>query len=141
MTDNFVFDSNIIVYAYDNNEKSKQKHCIELLERVFKGEAIGIVTNQVLAEVFHVLTRKVEQPDTENAVNIVKGIKESNNWTKINYTAETVIKAASTAASIKLSIWDCLIAETMLENGFNKIYTENIKDFNKIQKINAVCPF
>ncbi|HLD85601.1 MAG TPA: PIN domain-containing protein [archaeon] len=141
MTGSFVFDTNIIVYAYDNSEKPKQKFCLPLVEKVFSGEITGIVSNQVLAEIFHVLSRKVENPDPENAMNIVKGIQESENWTKINYNSGTVIKAASTANSLKMMLWDCLIAETMLENNFNSIYTENLKDFNKIQKINAICPF
>jgi len=40
----------------------------------------------------------------------------------------------------KVSIWDSLIAETALENGIVKIYTENLKDFKKIPGLKVVNP-
>lgn len=39
-----------------------------------------------------------------------------------------------------MKFWDVMLAAAMLENGVNKIYTENTKDF-KIPGIKAVNPF
>lgn len=65
---------------------------------------------------------------------------KSVNWTKINYSADTLEQAMNTAINQKVDFWDALIAETMKENGIVKIYTENEQDFMKIPGIKVVNP-
>jgi len=135
------YDSNILVYAFDESEPLKKKKCEKLVLAVFNGRAKGIVSNQVLAEVFFILTQKVRKPISgEKAVRVVFGFLKSTNWIKINYSFETVAKAAKQTSKHKTHFWDTLIAETMLENQVCKIFTENEKDFSKIKQIKAVSP-
>ena len=141
MSDEVFFDTNIIVYAYDASEPMKQKICARLLERVYEKEIIGIVSNQILGEVFKALTENIENPiSIENAEVIVGSIVESENWIKINYDHDTVKKAILTVKLNNVPFWDTLIAETMRENGFVKIYTENEKDFKKIPNMRVINP-
>lgn len=141
MSDELFFDTNILVYAYDVSEIEKQKKCASLMEKVFEGKTIGIVSNQVLGELFKGLTENIEMPlSLENAELIIKDIIQSDRWVKINYDAETIKKAIVTVKSFKVPFWDALIAETIKENGINKICTENEKDFKKISGIKVVNP-
>ena len=95
---------------------------------------MAVVSNQVLAEFFTVVTTKIEEPiSTANAKIIVDGIIDSLHWKKINYTSKTVSKAIENSIKEKAVIWDSLIKETMLENNVYTIITENTKDFTSRQ--------
>lgn len=136
-----LIDTNILVYAYDTFDKKKHEKCKKPVEAAFKGEGSYAVSNQILAELFFVLTRKLKKPFAlEEAEIIVSGIADSINWVKINYVHETVKKAITLSKTNNISIWDSLIVVTALENGITTIYTENAKDFKEIAKINAVNP-
>lgn len=133
------FDTNVLVYAFDEAEPQKRSRCKKLVETVFEGNLLGVISNQVLAELFFVLTEKIEKPiNKEKAQTIVEGFIESINWKKINYSINTVKKATKSAVSKKIHFWDALIAETMTENELFTIYTENAKDFKKIRNIKAI---
>lgn len=141
MKDEFFFDTNIIVYAYDTSETNKQKICARLLENVYKNEIVGIVSNQVLGEIFKTLTGKIEMPiKVEDAELLIENIIESDKWIKINYNHETIRRAIITVKLYKVSFWDVVIGETMKENGIVKIYTENEQDFRKIPGIEVINP-
>lgn len=139
MKDESFYDTNIIYYAYDENEPAKKVICEKLIEDIFLGNSFGVISNQVLGELFKALIEKLKI-DVEKAEKILNGIIDSENWIKINYNIETIRKAIITVRLYKVSFWDCLIAETMKENGIVKIYTENEKDFKKILGIKAINP-
>ena len=139
--DTILVDTNIIVYAYDTFDKKKHEICKDVIEAGFRGELKLAVSNQILAELFFVLTKKLKNPfSPEDAESIVIGIADSINWTKINYTHETAKKAVSISKNSLTSFWDMLIAATALENDISQIFTENTKDFEKIQKMSAKNP-
>jgi len=141
MTDEFAFDTTIIVYAYDKAEEEKRAKCLSLLERIFDGESNGVVTNQILAETYYVLTQKVSNPiSAEDARIIVSGIVNSNNWIKLDYNSMSVAKATKISSDLKIPFWDALIAITLIENGVFRIYTENEKDFQKIPGLKVINP-
>lgn len=137
-----LYDSNILVYAYDKSEGKKHLLCQQLVAGVFSGEHTGIVTNQVLAETYHVLTRDMKlgmDPDT--ARKTILDFILSNKWTKINYTHETLSRAMIASSVHGVPFWDSLIAETAKENGITTILTENDADFKRISGIRAINPF
>lgn len=141
MSDEVCFDTTILVYAYDESYREEREACKKLVGMVFSGELRGVVTNQILAELFNVLTKKIEKPlGTETSEIIVNSFIESDNWKKINYSHETVRKAINTTKKSKAHFWDCLIAETMKDNGIENLYTENEKDFRKIRGVTLINP-
>lgn len=94
-----------------------------------------------MAELFSVFTTKMKRPlDADIAEKIVQDFIDSGNWVKINYYERTVKIAMFTSKNFNASFWDTLIAETMKENGINKIYTENEDDFKKIPGIKVINP-
>lgn len=136
----FFFDTCVLVHAYDANETEKRASAKELVEKVFRGKLKGAVSNQILGELFFVLTTRKNVTKTD-AENIFLGILESENWSKINYNTNTVKSAINTSKNIGVKLWDVVIAETAKENGITKIITENEKDFSKIPGIKVVNPF
>jgi len=141
MSDEIILmDTNLLVYAYDTFDRKKHDKCKTLVEDTFKGERRLAVSNQILSEMFYVLTQKLKNPlSLDDAYAIVFGIIDSANWIKINYSHETVKKALMIVKNQNASFWDSLIVATALENGITKIYTENTKDF-KMPDAQAINP-
>lgn len=134
-----LFDTSILVYAYDKSEPVKREICSKLVEEVFNKERAGYISNQILAELYFVLTEK-KGLTKEEAKTIVSNFIESNSWMKVDYDTETVKQAMNSSKTIDVIFWDILIAETMKENGIDIIYTENENDFKKIPGIKVINP-
>ena len=136
-----IIDTNLIVYAFDLSETRKRNVCKKLIEDVFKGKRKMYISNQILGEFFNVVTRFVKRPlSIEHAKEIVKGIIESENWIKVNYTVKTIEKALGLVEKFNIGFWDALIVATMMENDIDVIYTENEKDFKKVPGIKVINP-
>lgn len=126
-------DTNILAYAFDESDPHRRKHCADLVRAGFQGEANYCVSNQILGELFIVLTRKVGKPlAREQASTLIDGFIDSPKWTKLTYTHATIKMTLNSLETINTSFWDMLIAETMREAGLRTIYTENKKDFERI---------
>ena len=142
MKDDVIFDTNILVYAFDNSEKQKNIKAKSLVLDVQNNSINGVITNQILGELFNVLTTKVRCGITyKEASLIINDFVFSDKWHKINYTYNTVEKAAEMSWKLNKPFWDTLIIMTALENNINKIYTENLKDFTEIGGIKIINPF
>lgn len=144
MSDKAFVDTNILVYSYEkiSSDQEKCKICLDIVLRCFRGEMQLSVSNQILAEFFHVSTRKSEHPLTgEEAKSLIGFLLLSTCWTKVNYDIHTLFNAVEIATRYSLKIWDALIAATMIENNIFTIYTENEKDFLKIPGITVINPF
>ena len=108
------FDANILAYAFDESDPRRKEKCGTLVKAGFQGENACLVSNQVLAELFAVLTRHAKSPlSEENAGVIVNGFIDSSKWTKLNYTHLTIKRALIDIETINTSFCDLLIAETM----------------------------
>lgn len=142
MQENHFYDTSVLVYAYDNSEREKQGVAKQYLKRIFGGNETGVLSTQVLAEFFNVVTTKFTLPlPAEEAESVIKDFLVSDHWIKLNYTDATLRKAMAISFKYNVQIWDALIAETMKENEVNTIITENEKDFRIIPGIKALNPF
>ncbi|MBI4181387.1 MAG: PIN domain-containing protein [Candidatus Aenigmarchaeota archaeon] len=135
-----LIDTNILVYVIDNQDARKREACKREVDRLIaSGQAV--ISNQVLAELFSVLTSKIGIPlPSEEAARVVRGFAESPAITKLTYTAETVVKAANLSAERRIPFWDALLAATMLEAGVFTICTEDEKDFSRVPGLKVVNP-
>ncbi len=140
MKDRIFFDTNIICYSFDINEPTKRKICREFMIKVLRGEIIGVVSNQVLGEIFNATINKFKVKPVE-AKTIVQGIIQSSKWQKVNYTQETVNSATESFEYSGIPFWDLVIIETLRENNISKIITENERDFVKADGIKVINPF
>ena len=134
-------DTNILVYAYDTTDHKKHKIAKELIAKCWKKEIKYILSVQTLAEFFIVITKKVQNPlSEEQAKQIIKDITKFSSWKIINYSERTVVKAIEIHKKIKKHFWDALLSATIMEEGIERIYTENIKDFT-LEGLQPINPF
>lgn len=140
MSDRLFFDTNVILYAYDTSEPRKREAASELLEKTFGGAINGVVSNQVLGEVFSAAVGKLGV-QYDKASIIVRSIIASRRWEKVDYTHMTIRRALERYARGRTRFWDAVIVETMMENGITAIVTENVKDFKGLAGIHVLNPF
>ena len=133
------FDTNILYYTFDETEPEKRKISEKLIEKVFNQEIVGVISNQILGELFN-SSPKLEIPLDKIKI-FVKYLINSEKWYKINYTQYTIEHAMNNFEKSKAPFWDLLIGETMKENGIIEIVTENEKDFESIPGIKVTNPF
>ena len=139
MEDEIFYDTNVLYYAYDLPEPEKRKNYKSLVSKVFLGYAKGVISNQILVELYTALTRKLGV-ESDTARVIVDSFITSENWRKVSYSNMTVKAALEISKAFRAPFLDSLIAETMKENGINQIITENEKDFIRIPGIKLKNP-
>ncbi len=140
MRDKIFFDTNILVYAYEDNQSEKRRVCLDLVQGVFDTEIAGVISNQVLGEFSNIMVNKVDI-GIAGAELTVKDLTDSKHWTKISYGPDTVKNALSTCRAYGIRFWDSVIVETMKENGITEIITENERDFGGVPGIKVTNPF
>ena len=138
----FLVDTNILVYAYDKSDIKKHLICSKIIEKCWNEDVKYTISIQNLVEFFSIVTSKIKKPlDEITAKGIVDDIINFPNWIILNYNKTTIIRAINIKINNKTSFWDSLLIARMLENNVFNIYTENEKDFNKVNNINVVNPF
>ena len=142
MQDDKFIDTSVLVYAFDNADQKKHAITTNFINNILNKGGRVIVSNQVLLELYNVLTRFISKPlAAEEAKSIILDFFDSQDWIKLDYSTSTTKRAITVATDIKVSIWDVLIAETMRENDIYVIVTENEKDFRRIPGITVENPF
>ncbi|OWP53188.1 PIN domain family protein [Candidatus Micrarchaeum sp.] len=141
MAADLFFDTSVIVYAFDSSEVEKHSIASKMIGKAMN-EGNGVISSQVLLELYNVLTRFVTNPlPREDAERIIKDFAGASSWRKLDYGVSTAVSAVETSVRLKTNIWDTLITETMKENNVYTIVTENEKDFKKIKGIRVINPF
>jgi len=137
MNDEIFIDTNVLFYAFDVADEKKRAVAKKIIKEITDGKKSGVISNQVLAELFSNLTKKAKNPlEKETAQAIINGFIDSTQWKKVNYTEKTVSRAIESSLAENMHFWDALICETMLENKVYLIFTENTKDFrSKLLKV------
>jgi hypothetical protein len=131
-----ILDTNILVHAH-NRSSPKQEKASDILGRVLRKELEAVITPQILHEFYSVITSSnhVERPlRPREASEICADLLESPDMEKVMPSLMTSRTAFQLAGDLGLKgsqIFDCLLAVTANENGIEKIYTENTKDFEK----------
>ena len=139
MVDTKGFDTSVLVYAFNADEKEKHQKALELLENVYKGEFKGFLSIQNLNELFYVITRK-NIKNIKEAEEIIKNIIGSNKWIVKDIGKGTTLLAINLTKNNSKNFWDNLIAANLILNDVREIYTEDTKGF-KSELIKVIDPF
>ena len=78
--DDFLIDSNILIYAFDKDEKEKNLAAIKILERILNGELKIFLSTQNLSEFYYNVTKKIKKPlEITEAKEIISGLISLSN--------------------------------------------------------------
>jgi len=134
------FDTNILIYSYDNSNKVKHKTAFDLVSNLLSKEDITIST-QVVNEFIVVMTNKVKRPlSIEGVEKIVARFKE--NFEIRETGIEDIYKAISIYKKHKFSYWDSLIVATAINTNSRILYSEDMQDGQVIEnRLRVINPF
>lgn len=130
------FDTNILVYADDNDVPVKQRRARDLVAE-HRRTGTGVVSLQVLQEYFVTVTRKL-QVDPRLARRKVELIAEFD----VAAPEITDILAAIDLHRLHgFSFWDGLILRAAKQSGCRVLLSEDFQEGREIDGIHVVNPF
>lgn len=139
MTNKYLIDTNILVYAFTDIEPNKQPIVKELLKNLVTNNENLNISIQNIVEFTKITKVKFSKPITDERLDEILS-KFRINFNIINYDINT-IKNISKYLKDSTDFFDCLLVATMQDYDIDTIITENEKDFKKIKNLNIVNPF
>ncbi len=137
-----LFDSNVLVYAHNQDSLSHSK-AVKLITEVAKGGVFGILTFQNLLEFYSVITdkRRLSNPVTPKlATELVNRYLYSP--FEIIYpnidTNKIIVELLKKNQFKDGQIFDVYLIATMLSNNIRRIVTANVSDFKKFDSISVL---
>jgi predicted nucleic acid-binding protein len=140
MTDKIFLDTNIFVYSIDSSAREKRKRNIarEIIKENIQNES-GVISIQVLQEFYQVSTRKIEVPlSTEEALEFLHYIAILET---VKPDFALLVAAIQLQKKYNLSFWDTLILQAAKTAGCSMVYSEDLQDGIKIEKMTIENPF
>jgi len=139
MSARFFLDTNVFVYAFDNNAPSKAKKAGDLIRRAADtGE--GIVSYQVVQEFFSVAFRRFAQPMTvaeaeQYLTTVLRPLLAVHSSPAIYFEALRIRERH------RISWYDSLIVAAAMEGRCEKLYSEDLQPGRKLEGIEIENPF
>lgn len=131
------FDTNVLVYAVDQEEPEKSATASALAEEhLVDGD--GAISVQVLRE-FYVSSRRLRHPLTDEQAGEM--VRYFSTFRTLVESAEMVLSAASRSRTISISLWDALIVEAALAAGADTLLTEDLQHGQVIEGLRVHNPF
>ena len=128
-------DTNVVVYAFDRADPSRQRVAIEVLE----GNERLVVSSQVLLETWSVLTRKLAEPLDEHQASEV--IDRLCTLPVVSTDPQLVQQAIQISVRFDISIWDAMIVEAARAAGCRRILSEDFQAGQNFEGVVIENPF
>ena len=139
MNGRFLVDTNVLVYAYDRSEPEKQIRALEVLDRLAETQR-GVITAQVMAEFFVVVTRKIPAPlSPAQAMERLQNYWLS--WQVLDLTPMIVLEAARGVRDHRFSYWDAQIWAAARLNQIPVVMSEDFNSGSTREGVSFVNPF
>jgi len=129
-------DTNVLIYAHDGRDADKQAKSVSLLSSLPDAVLLWQVACEYLAA-----SKKLEPLgfDPSQAWQDVEDLGRI--WTVIMPEWSTLDTAHRPVKRFSLSFWDAMIVATCLENGIDKLYSEDMGSPATIDGLTLVNPF
>jgi predicted nucleic acid-binding protein len=131
-------DTNILVYARDAGESSKQPLAADVLRLLWETRR-GRISPQVLQEYYVTVTRKLRPGLTKEAAR--DDIRALHAWQPVAPSAATFAKAWEIEDRAGFSWWDSLIVASALESRCTILLSEDLQDGQEIDSLQIRNPF
>jgi predicted nucleic acid-binding protein len=138
MSDKAFFDTNILVYAFDQSEPEKGEIARKLIYD-YGCQGNLILSTQVLQEFYVATTRMGKKMlSLEDAEEIVNDFAE---YPLIQIDRVIISRAMKRHQSKNFSFWDSLIVEAALESGATTLFSEDMHNGLVIGSLTICNPF
>ena len=139
MTVRAFLDTNILVYLFDGNAPDKQRSAADLVATLDAGQAVRVVSTQVLQETYSAVTRKLGvKPST--ALEALRLMGNAGFQVQV-IDPPLIWRAATRSSEDRISFWDALIVESALTAQCTRLYSEDLQAGRKFNGLEVVNPF
>jgi predicted nucleic acid-binding protein len=131
-------DTNVLVYAHDRSEPARQSVAQAVLEQLWV-DRTGVLSTQVLQELYVVATRKLDPPMRRAAARELVALY--GEWPVVQVDVALVVSASELEERHTLSFWDALIVEAARCAGATRLLTEDLQQGRRIGGVSIENPF
>ena len=132
------FDTNVLLYMYDDDEPQKKVRAIEVFERAVE-DNLAVLSTQVLQEFYVNVTRRLAVPlSPERAVARVRDFAL---LPLVRVDEAMIIAAIERHRSMSFSFWDALVIEAALKVNSGRLLTEDLQHGQRIGDLTVENPF
>jgi len=137
MTEPIFVDTNIWVYAVDTADPDKRRLALELTSPAAGRDLV--VSTQVLAEFYAVVTRKLAVPVAAEDAEAM--VRELAVLPVVATDASLLLSAISASRAWQISIWDALILRAADVAGCRRLLSEDLADGTTYGSVVVENPF
>ncbi len=130
MRSDVFIDSNILVYAHDEDAGAKRTKAKELIGSFWRRREVPSVSVQVLQEVHVNLVRKGVSQD-ESAARVSRYLQ----WRVIENTRALFLRSLEIQQRWQLSHWDALIVAAAVAAQASELWTEDLNEGQLIEGV------
>jgi predicted nucleic acid-binding protein len=132
------FDSNVLVYLFDDSHPTSQSKALARLRHAMKHERV-VVSTQVLHEFVNVVTRKLKPGLTMDEAR--DRVAQFCQFDVVGSNSVSVQAAMILVQQHKISWWDALILEAALRSDADVLVSEDGQHGRRFGKLVVENPF
>lgn len=137
MTAKRFFDTNVVIYAYDDSEPTKQAMARSLLLNA-AATTTGVISTQVLGEFFHATVVRRPLLTVANARTALRALSHLHVAT---IPPSLVERAVDLHERFQLRYWDALIIATAKHEGCDEVLSEDMNHGQNYDGVRVTNPF
>lgn len=128
-------DTNVLAYAFDHHDQARRRTAKRVLRELAASRS-GVVSTQVMQELYSVLTRKLAiEPRAAR-----RAVAGAAHYEVVTLTPGMVLEAIDCAALEHLSIWDSLVIIAAAAARCEEVLTEDLNPGQVIRGVRVVNP-
>lgn len=131
-------DTNVLAYAHDTSDHRRQPVAAALLDELWRARE-GVLSTQVLAEFYVVVTRKFDPPMSRRDARALVDAYAA--WPVVQVDPPLVVAASALEERHSLSFWDALIIEAARRAGADRLVSEDLQHGRRIAGLTIHNPF
>lgn len=132
------FDTNVLVYLFDADDRDKQAEAREIL-RQSAADGRVLLSTQVLQEFYVSVTRKLAEPLSEEEAT--RAVRDLARFPVVQIDPTLILAAIDGSRRYRFSFWDALIIQAAIQGGADALYTEDLQHGQVVDGLRITNPF
>jgi predicted nucleic acid-binding protein len=138
MSDRTFVDTNILVYAHDLDAGKKHEVAKAKVTELWESQS-GVISTQVLQELYVTLTRKIPSP--LNRAQVRRILNNYLAWDVAVNDGSVILQASEIEEAYSISFWDAMVVAAASMKNAAIILTEDLNEGQQLEGITIVNPF
>ena len=138
MPEKVFVDSNVLIYAHDQDAGTKQQRAADCLRKLWDTDS-GRLSTQVLQEFYVNVTQKIKKPLGRDLAREV--VRNYGLWVESPITPITIVRASEISDIWRLAFWDSMIVAAAEQDGAAELLSEDLPAGQVIAGVKVVNPF